>query len=112
MYHLTCAPVSYSSFFLLSPQSHGAMPPPPGQCADRSWSLNHVTGDLFSCPPDEALAHCISEDCRMGAGIAVLFKRRFKGVEDLKEQRKTALSSNINQEMSPFAGIFQLLFLD
>uniref|UniRef100_A0A3P8TJM5 O-acyl-ADP-ribose deacylase 1 n=1 Tax=Amphiprion percula TaxID=161767 RepID=A0A3P8TJM5_AMPPE len=53
-----------------------------------SWRMNYVTGDLFSCPEDEALAHCISEDCRMGAGIAVLFKQKFKGVSELKEQKK------------------------
>lgn len=56
--------------------------------AEDSWRLNYVTGNLFSCPEDEALAHCISEDCRMGAGIAVMFKKEFKGVEELKEQRK------------------------
>lgn len=35
------------------------------------------------------MAHCISEDCRMGAGIAVLFKQKFKGVERLKEQSES-----------------------
>lgn len=47
-----------------------------------------MTGDLFSCPPDQALAHCISQDCHMGAGIAVLFKDKFKGVGELKHQNK------------------------
>nr|XP_057908652.1 ADP-ribose glycohydrolase OARD1 [Doryrhamphus excisus] len=56
--------------------------------ANDRWRLNHVNGDLFSCPKDEALAHCISEDCRMGAGIAVLFKNKFKGLEELKGQKK------------------------
>lgn len=56
--------------------------------AEGSWRLNYVTGNLFSCPEDEALAHCISEDCRMGAGIAVMFKQKFKGLEELKNQRK------------------------
>ncbi|XP_029911650.1 ADP-ribose glycohydrolase OARD1 [Myripristis murdjan] len=55
---------------------------------DDSWSLKYVSGDLFSCPKDEALAHCISEDCRMGAGIAVMFKKEFGGVEELKKQKK------------------------
>ncbi|KAM6924969.1 ADP-ribose glycohydrolase OARD1 [Xenentodon cancila] len=58
------------------------------ELAEGSWKLNYVTGDLFSCPVDEALAHCISEDYRMGAGIAVLFKKRFGGVHELKEQNK------------------------
>lgn len=50
------------------------------------FKLQLVEGDLFSCPADESLAHCISEDCRMGAGIAVQFKKRFQGVEELKAQ--------------------------
>ncbi|XP_041802277.1 ADP-ribose glycohydrolase OARD1 [Chelmon rostratus] len=56
--------------------------------AEDSFRLNYVTGNLFSCPEDEALAHCISEDCRMGAGIAVMFKQKFNGVEELKAQKK------------------------
>ncbi|KAG7258169.1 hypothetical protein CRUP_005533 [Coryphaenoides rupestris] len=56
--------------------------------AERSPAVRHVNGDLFSCPEDDALAHCISEDCRMGAGIAVLFRRKFSGVEELKAQKK------------------------
>ncbi|XP_028848979.1 ADP-ribose glycohydrolase OARD1 isoform X2 [Denticeps clupeoides] len=48
----------------------------------------YLKGDLFSCPEDEALAHCISQDCRMGAGIAVLFRNKFGGVEELKAQNR------------------------
>ncbi|XP_027602849.1 ADP-ribose glycohydrolase OARD1 isoform X1 [Pipra filicauda] len=55
--------------------------------ADRA-QLREVKGDLFSCPPSDALAHCISEDCRMGAGIAVLFKKKFGGVQELLDQKK------------------------
>ncbi|KAM7405042.1 hypothetical protein PAMP_012333 [Pampus punctatissimus] len=58
------------------------------QSAEDRWRLNYVTGNLFSCPEHEALAHCISEDCRMGAGIAVMFKQKFNGVEELKQQKK------------------------
>uniref|UniRef100_A0A3Q1GHI1 O-acyl-ADP-ribose deacylase 1 n=1 Tax=Acanthochromis polyacanthus TaxID=80966 RepID=A0A3Q1GHI1_9TELE len=68
---------------LQSPASIGQM-----KHVKDSWRMNYVTGDLFSCPEDEALAHCISEDCRMGAGIAVLFKQKFKGVSELKEQKR------------------------
>lgn len=56
--------------------------------ASASWSLNYKTGDLFSSPGNEALSHCVSEDLHMGAGIAKLFKDKFKRVEQLKEQRK------------------------
>lgn len=67
----------------------GVMLPPTGQPADDTWKLIYVTGDLFSCPEDEALAHCISEDCRMGAGIAVRFRNMFGGVDELLEQRES-----------------------
>ncbi|XP_035596298.1 ADP-ribose glycohydrolase OARD1 isoform X1 [Oncorhynchus keta] len=56
--------------------------------AEGIWRLRHVKGDLFSGPEDEALAHCISKDCHMGAGIAVMFKKKFGGVAELKEQKK------------------------
>ena len=65
------------------------MLPPAGQPAEDTWRLNYVTGNLFSCPEDQALAHCISEDCRMGAGIAVMFKQKFKGLEELKNQSES-----------------------
>nr|XP_058970258.1 ADP-ribose glycohydrolase OARD1-like isoform X1 [Pocillopora verrucosa] len=48
--------------------------------------LNEVQGDLFSCPVSDSLAHCISADARMGKGIAVLFKNKFGGVEEIKSQ--------------------------
>lgn len=65
------------------------MLPPSGQTEEDKWTLNYVPGDLFSCPEDESLAHCISEDCRMGAGIAVIFKKKFNGVEELKQQSES-----------------------
>ncbi|XP_052450100.1 ADP-ribose glycohydrolase OARD1 isoform X2 [Carassius gibelio] len=52
------------------------------------WRLLHKRGDLFTCPPTDALAHCISEDCRMGAGIAMLFKKTFGQVDELLAQKK------------------------
>ncbi|XP_066559170.1 ADP-ribose glycohydrolase OARD1 [Amia ocellicauda] len=52
------------------------------------FQLLYLSGDLFSCPSDESLAHCISQDCRMGAGIAVIFRKTFGGVEDLQKQGK------------------------
>uniref|UniRef100_A0A8C6KVX3 O-acyl-ADP-ribose deacylase 1 n=1 Tax=Nothobranchius furzeri TaxID=105023 RepID=A0A8C6KVX3_NOTFU len=50
--------------------------------------LHHITGDLFSCFNEHALAHCVSVDFRMGAGIAVFFKSLFGGVAELKNQKK------------------------
>lgn len=51
-----------------------------------SFKLHELKGDLFACPADYSLAHCISADCRMGRGIAVQFKNRFGGIAELKEQ--------------------------
>ncbi|XP_076840724.1 ADP-ribose glycohydrolase OARD1 isoform X2 [Brachyhypopomus gauderio] len=50
--------------------------------------LTYVKGDLFSCPASHSLAHCVSEDCRMGAGIAVHFKKTFGRVQELLAQKK------------------------
>ncbi|KAK3098050.1 hypothetical protein FSP39_015596, partial [Pinctada imbricata] len=52
------------------------------------FQLLQKTGDLFSCEDTESLAHCISEDCRMGKGIAVIFKKKFGDVQILKNQGK------------------------
>ncbi|NXV73558.1 OARD1 deacetylase, partial [Atlantisia rogersi] len=52
------------------------------------FQIKCVKGDLFSCPKTDSLANCISEDCRMGAGIAVLFKKKFGGVQELLDQQK------------------------
>ena len=48
--------------------------------------MTERTGNLFSCPDSESLAHCISADVRMGKGIAVSFKTKFGGVDELKSQ--------------------------
>ncbi|XP_004546332.1 ADP-ribose glycohydrolase OARD1 [Maylandia zebra] len=74
--------LSMSSEPHMSASTHTTKP------AEHKWRLSYVTGDLFSCPAREALAHCISEDIRMGAGIAVEFRKRFQGVTELKEQKK------------------------
>lgn len=48
--------------------------------------FKEITGDLFKCDSSYSLCHCISEDCRMGKGIAVAFKNNFDGIEELKRQ--------------------------
>ncbi len=37
------------------------------------FQIVHKKGDIFSSPPQEPLAHCVSTDCAYGAGIAVTF---------------------------------------
>lgn len=47
-----------------------------------------LKGDLFSCDNDASLAHCVSRDLRMGKGVAVAFKSKFGGMDELKAQNK------------------------
>lgn len=58
-----------------------------GSSTKEGFKFEEKKGDLFSCPISHALAHCISEDATMGKGIAVLFKKKFGGVEEIKRQR-------------------------
>ena len=46
-------------------------------------TINEEKGNLFDLPSEYALVHCISEDCALGAGIAVEFERRFRMREKL-----------------------------
>ena len=50
-------------------------------------TINMIKGDLFTCPDESSMAHCISKDLKMGAGIATLFKDKFKRVNELKKQK-------------------------
>ncbi|XP_063700848.1 ADP-ribose glycohydrolase OARD1-like [Culicoides brevitarsis] len=54
------------------------------------FKFNDIEGDLFSCPKDSSLAHCVAADMRMGAGIAVKFKQLFGQVDKLKSQNQRA----------------------
>lgn len=45
-------------------------------------TYNEQKGNLFELDKKYALAHCISLDCAMGAGIALAFDRLFKGMKN------------------------------
>ena len=47
-----------------------------------------VDQDLFECDERDAMAHCVSRDLEMGAGIALQFRDAFNNVEFLKKQEK------------------------
>ncbi len=57
----------------------------------------HRKGDIFSSPPQEPLAHCVSADCAYGAGIAVTFKDKY-GVEKVRPQNKKPGECTVTQE--------------
>ena len=46
--------------------------------------LLHHNGDLFQTPEWMPLAHCISQDARMGKGIAVQFQNLFNLREEIQ----------------------------
>jgi len=53
------------------------------------FSLTMKSGDLFSSPPSSSLAHCISRDCRLGKGIAKIFRNKFGRVNEIEACRAT-----------------------
>ncbi len=61
------------------------------------FQIVHKKGDIFSSPPQEPLAHCVSTDCAYGAGIAVTFKDKY-GVEKVKQQNKKPGECAVTQE--------------
>ena len=61
------------------------------KCVQGGFRLVEKVGDLFACASDEhgvtpSLAHCVSVDLRMGAGIAKLFRNNFGRVPELVKQ--------------------------
>src|SRR5687768_9975258 len=48
-------------------------------------NFKEIKGDLFIS--DECLAHCVSKDLKMGAGIALQFNKKY-GKDTLIEQKK------------------------
>ena len=49
------------------------------------YILEVKNGDLFSSPSSSSLAHCISVDCRLGKGIAKIFREKFGRINEIKE---------------------------
>lgn len=52
--------------------------------------IDEQKGDLFNLSKEYTLVHCISEDCAMGAGIAVAFERKFQ----MRDGLRRALARN------------------
>jgi len=50
-----------------------------------AFTISMKTGDLFSCPFSSSLAHCISRDCKLGKGIAKLFREKFNRIEEIRD---------------------------
>lgn len=48
------------------------------------FTLIEIEGDLFTS--SDSLCHCVSEDLRMGKGIAKVFRTKFGSINELKGQ--------------------------
>src|SRR3989338_6456771 len=60
-------------------------------CSSSDWNesvLSHTKEIDFSDSslPIKSMCHCVSVDLNMGAGIAVIFKKKYGCVSELKEQ--------------------------
>jgi len=53
-----------------------------------AFSIKEKKGDLFVGTDNACLAHCISQDVKMGKGIALLFKSKFGGVQEILDQNR------------------------
>lgn len=65
--------------------------------------------DLFSVSDDYYLAHCISADFAMGAGIAVEFNKRFNMKQRLQDQYKSYLPKYTNGDCVLEDRVFNLI---
>ncbi|XP_073682678.1 uncharacterized protein [Garra rufa] len=70
----------------------------PSQSNLQALQVVHKTGDLFTAPKGEPVAHCISADCAFGAGIARKFRERY-GVEKVWAQGKTKGDCAVTHEI-------------
>ncbi|KAJ8942767.1 hypothetical protein NQ318_002927 [Aromia moschata] len=74
--------------------------PPDSELSFEEFMLLHSNGqkarygvtreeprDLFQTPADFCLAHCVAADLRMSRGIALIFKKAFGQLEELRRQR-------------------------
>lgn len=71
---------------------------------------NEIKQDLFSVDMDKYyLVHCISSDCKMGAGIAVEFEKRFKLRDELLKHK---LGLRYYPSCIPINNVFNLITKD
>uniref|UniRef100_A0A1D1XP44 O-acetyl-ADP-ribose deacetylase C6orf130 n=1 Tax=Anthurium amnicola TaxID=1678845 RepID=A0A1D1XP44_9ARAE len=56
---------------------------------NNKFIFEEIEGNLFAdAQENSSLAHCVSEDFKMGKGIAKIFKHKYQGVEELVNQHK------------------------
>jgi O-acetyl-ADP-ribose deacetylase (regulator of RNase III) len=60
--------------------------PPPKKIIAKH-NIREVKDDLFNCPSDASMAHCVSQCFTMGAGVALKFAKAFEHKEELRDQK-------------------------
>ncbi|KAF4514075.1 UNVERIFIED_CONTAM: hypothetical protein B566_EDAN018946, partial [Ephemera danica] len=67
-------------------------------------NVKEMQGDLFNCPEDTSLAHCVARDFKMSSGIAVDFNLVFGNADKLPNKKDTYQSrlgqQNINSKVT------------
>lgn len=48
--------------------------------------LDEIEQNLFTVDESYSLAHCVAEDLKLSRGIAIEFKCRFNGIEQLRKE--------------------------
>ena len=69
------------------------------------FQLTEIKGDLFTSPSTASLAHCISKDCRLGAGIAKIFRQKFGRIDELMKMG-TEVGGVSPLKLGPFGSKF------
>lgn len=61
----------------------------------KGLQLTIVERDLFTMEKEYVLAHCVSNDCKLGAGIALEFRRRIPEMPDILKRMNPSIGDAI-----------------
>ena len=70
--------------------------------ASSGFTLEIKNGDLFSSPDSSSLAHCISVDCKLGKGIAKIFREKFGRIKEIEDCKATVGGLAVLRDKSRF----------
>ena len=70
--------------------------------ASSGFTLETKNGDLFSSPGSSSLAHCISVDCKLGKGIAKIFREKFGRIKEIEDCKASVGGLAVLRDKSRF----------
>lgn len=68
-----------------------------------------IKGDLFKVSEDYFLVHCISQDCKMGAGIAVEFVKRNPNMRNTLQKMNPKIGEALYYNLEGVHGVINLI---